>query len=159
FKAVQFGSAGDIPVAADYDGDRRTDYAVYRPSNGVWYMLQSTKGFGAIQFGNDTDKPVVADYDNDGKADQAVYRAGTWYVMNSSKGLSVAQFGNAADSPVPADYDGDGKTDFAVYRDEKGAGMWYIMQSGGSGVTNAPSAPTLRAFQFGSATDMPIQTP
>ena len=30
FNAVQFGQAGDVPVAADYDGDGKADVAVFR---------------------------------------------------------------------------------------------------------------------------------
>ena len=31
-----FGKGTDIPVPGDYDGDQKTDPAVYRPSTGVW---------------------------------------------------------------------------------------------------------------------------
>ncbi|MFN2391711.1 MAG: VCBS repeat-containing protein, partial [Pyrinomonadaceae bacterium] len=60
FKGVQFGQAGDIPVAADYDGDGKADMSVYR--NGIWYLLQSKDGFKAVPFGMSTDTPVPASF-------------------------------------------------------------------------------------------------
>ncbi|MFN2393994.1 MAG: FG-GAP repeat domain-containing protein, partial [Pyrinomonadaceae bacterium] len=72
--AVAFGTSGDIPVAADYDGDGKADVAVFRPSNGIWYLQRSQLGFTGIAFGTIEDKPVPADYDGDGKADVAVFR-------------------------------------------------------------------------------------
>ena len=102
----------------DFDGDGKTDVAVFRPSEGLWYVNGGTP----VGWGIAGDVVVPGDYDGDGKTDVAVFRPseGLWYV----KGGSTIGWGIAGDVPVPADYDGDGKTDIAVFRPSEG--RWYI---------------------------------
>lgn len=116
---------------SDFDGDGKSDVAVWRPSTGVWYVNRSLdNGFDASQFGGGAfgDVVVPGNYDGDKKIDYAVYRNGIWYIMNSSNGsIRTVQFGLAADKPVAGDYDGDGRTDIAVWRPVDAT--WYILRS------------------------------
>lgn len=59
FAAVSFGSAEDKPRPDGYGGGK-ADIAVFRPSNGVWYIQQSFNGFTGISFGVNGDVPVPA---------------------------------------------------------------------------------------------------
>ena len=73
FFGVQFGNSTDKTVAADYDGDGKTDVAVFR--DGVWYILRSsTASVSIFKWGSAGDIPVPGDYNGDNKADYAIYR-------------------------------------------------------------------------------------
>src|SRR5215471_12934304 len=111
---------------ADYDGDGKSDIAIYR--SGTWFIRRSTGGVTSVGWGGlPQDMPVPADYDGDGRTDIAVYRDGIWFVRRSFDGVqtTVGWGGLPQDVPVPADYDGDGRTDIAVYRD----GIWFVRRS------------------------------
>ena len=101
------GSQTGRPTPFDFDGDGRTDLAVWRPSDGFWYIINSSTGMGRSQgWGLPDDKLVPGDYDGDRNPDLAVWRPsnGTWYIINSSTGAGRVQgWGLNGDIPVPGD--------------------------------------------------------
>lgn len=146
FRASQIIPRTRVSETFDFDGDRKSDLAVWRPESGQWRIIESsdetirTDVWGAGSLG---DVAVPGDYDGDGQTDLAVFRnsQGVWYILNSSNGATRVQpWGAIGDRPVPGDYDGDGRTDIAVFR----AGAWYVLQSSDS---------SLRSYSFGIQTD------
>jgi hypothetical protein len=116
--APTFGLTTDRIVSGDFDGDARTDVAVFRPSDGNWYYQRSstitangTVGTpAAFQWGLTGDIPQPADYDGDKRTDFAVFRpsTGTWYISNSNNGtyntFSAPVWGTATDQPATSPY-------------------------------------------------------
>lgn len=142
--ATPWGISSDTFIPVDFDGDTKSDYAVWRssPTFSAFYILQSqTNTLRAVAFGITGDQPAVTgDYTGDGKADPAVYRGGAntgnpsfWYYLASSGpaagNIVGAQWGTAGDFPAPGDYDGDGRRDVAVQRGVSGSGVFYINQT------------------------------
>jgi len=148
--AYGVGWGGSIfkPVPADYDGDGRTDIAIYDTTNGAWWIIPSSaatlgnpyNGAYGVGWGGPAFKPVPGDYDGDRKTDIAIYNtsSGGWWIIPSSGtgpqgqvGAYGVGWGGPGYNPVPGDYDGDGKTDVAIYQSSNG-GWWIIYSSDGS---------------------------
>jgi hypothetical protein len=141
------GCRGGNHTLYDFDGDGKTDVAIFRPSTGIWWYLRSIDGADRLyQFGQGSDKQVPADYTGDGRTDVAFFRptTGEWFVERSEDDAFYSfTFGSPGDIPAAGDFDGDGKADVAVFRPS--IGTWFISKSGGG----------ISIQQFGTSGDVP----
>ncbi len=133
----------------DYNGDRKTDWAVFRPSTQSWYIYSLNQFGGSIMtFARPTDTIISGDFNGDRLADFGLYRpeTGLWFVVDRNGPIIYQQWGAPTDIPVPADYDGDGMADVAVFRPSEG--NWYIRRS---------SDNAMQVTQWGTNGDKPAQ--
>ena len=97
-----FGWSEVVPVPEDYDGDGKTDLAVWHPLTGAWYIVRSQLGYYTINYGWYAATAVPADYSGDGLADIAVYAAdrltnsADWAIV----GRNYQEFGYPGAFPV-----------------------------------------------------------
>lgn len=150
--ATSWGLSGDYVVIGDYNGDGRDQIAVWRPSDGNWYILDENLSPSVIQWGLPGDIPVPGDFNGDGTTDPAVWRpsTGTWWLRNGTSTSDTEpvgqQWGLPGDIPVHGWYGNDKKAKFVVWRPSDGT--WYV---------NDPSA-GITMQQWGLPGDIPLST-
>ena len=165
FTVSVFSGVQRNPVSrSDFDADRRSEIAVFRPADGSWRMLESGTGYGAsasqqMEWGAAGDTPVPGDFDGDGHTDVAVYRpaSGEWFARCSSRLCDEDsplwfQWGLTGDLPMVGDFDGDRKAEITVYRPS--TGQWFIRYSSLAYAV----AGAYGLFQLGTPGDIPLAT-
>jgi len=167
---ASFGTATDIPVAGDWNGDGKTQLGVYR--QGQWFLdANGNRKWDAdldtiyANFGVATDLPVSGDMNGDGVSEVGVYRPGTgmWYFDLDGSGswsgcqgsggtdLCLGPFGVATDIPVTGDWDGNGTDEIGSFRQ----GSWYL-DNNGNGIWDGVGIGSDLLFSFGVGSDTPV---
>lgn len=134
----------------NFDGDFKSDFAVFRNSNNTWFILNSGTGtFTTMNWGFSSDFLSPGRYEGIGRANIAVWRpaTGTFYKAAGLFAGNVFQaWGTSGDLPIHGDFDGDDRDDFAIWRGSAGAAFYVLRSSTG----------TLLALNWGTgSTDIP----
>jgi uncharacterized delta-60 repeat protein len=160
------GNAIAYKTLFDFDGDRKADVSIFRPSENKWYILRS---FDSVLwqpvFAITGDVPVPADYDGDQITDIAIFRpsTGDWWSRSSINGSQVyAHWGANGDLPRPSDFDGDGRADYVVFRPSNN--FWYRISSANGASSNVAfgltgDKPVTGDFDGDGKTDVAIYRP
>jgi hypothetical protein len=163
---VNFGLAGDIPLAGDWDGDGDDDVGVFRAAVGQFILK---KGFSrtcllppctiTLFFGQAGDKPIAGDWNGDGIDTVGVARNGQFLLTNGPNTNNTTpavdftiNFGLGTDVPVVGDWDGNGIDTPGVFRD----GFFFLTNGiNGQNVNNTAPLVDINAI-FGQIGDLPV---
>ena len=149
--SFQWGIPGDVPlIGAWTDGQTMQDTAIFRPTNGDWFIRFQDQSTTNVAFvGTNGDIPLVGNFAGNGMVDLVTFTplTGTWTVWDyvNNQVLTNFQWGTVGDIPVIGAWtDGQTMQDTAFFRPS--TGDWWIRYHDGS-TTN---------FHYGTAGDVPL---
>jgi hypothetical protein len=158
---VNFGTAGDLAVVGDWNGDGIDTPGVLRPSTGEWFLsngpsinnttLAVDLSFSLGQLG---DTPLVGDWNGDGIETVGVFQKGsaTFILSNDFNGTNDVPpftFGQLGSLPLSGDWNGDGIDTIGVFNPNTGVMALNNTNTSGTGIGDL-------VFNFGQNGDVPL---
>lgn len=132
-RGYTYGRIGDVPIAADLNGDGRDTVSIVR--DGVWHRNDRLAGgdaavtfvFGRVSRG---DVPITGAWLRGGVDLPGVVRDGTWHLrFSQTAGPADRSFVygrlTAGDLPLVGDFNGDGRDTVGIVRQ----GTWHLRNS------------------------------
>jgi hypothetical protein len=139
-------STGLIPLAADVNGDGRSDLGWWQA--GAWSLTTQDHFTYRFVYGQASDGPLLGDWNGDGRKTVGVKRGSTYYLSNRLTGGPADysfSYGRAGDVTLVGDWNGDGRDTIGVRR----GATFYL--------SNAPrGGPADVTFVYGRTTDLPL---
>ncbi len=127
---------------ADFDEDGMTDFSIFRPVNGTWYIDGTTRS-NTRQWGINGDMPLVTPFSGD-KFFYTVYRpSDNNFYFQGPEANGVFHFGSAGDIPVVANFYSTDQSNYAVFRPS--TGVWYLNRFD-----------SVETYRFGLNGDIPV---
>ena len=128
------GSDSFIPVPSDYDGDMKTDIALFNTTTGRWYILKSSDSTVLnnehIRWGGHYGEfPIPADLDGDLKTDYSVFgNAHNWptFLSTTNNYYDMSFPSGPLEVPLYSDIDNDKKADYILYKSEEKTFYVYL---------------------------------
>jgi hypothetical protein len=177
-----YGSAGDIPIVGDWDGNGTFTDGVFRPagspnnpsSQAQWFLSNSDipdhTDIGPFYYGNAGDLPVVGDWDGNGTFTVGLFRpAGSpnnssgqaqWFLSNSNiannTDIGPFYYGNAGDLPVVGDWDGNSTFTVGLFRPAGSPNNSSSQAQWFLSNSNIANNTDIGPFYYGSAGDLPV---
>lgn len=140
----------------DFDGDGRSDLAIFRPGDRTWYIKQSSEGFRYMPWGFSTDALAAGHFDGDGKTDIGIFRDGTLHAHSPAFSHRQIFIGQSGDRPILGNFEDNygNLGDFMVRGVRSGAVQWFFRDG------NTAATPIGNHFSFTlpgeTATDTPV---
>jgi hypothetical protein len=136
---INLGSAGDIPMTGDFDGDGKADLATFSRQSATWVIYVSGRSGSSFKFGTPgSSLPIIGNFEGPGATQYGVYDlvdfngapTGVWTVTTPSSGTKQYGFGTTGDVPLTGDFDGVGHDELAVYRPSTGQFLVFVPANG-----------------------------
>jgi len=152
-KSFILGTAGDISIVGDWNGDGFSDAGIFRPSTGYWYFDYNLDGIvdKSFRYGGSTDQIIKGDWDGEGKDGIAIFRPSTgyWYFDYNLDGIvdNTFRYGGNDDRIIAGKWNSTLQDGIAIFRNS--TGYWYFDYNL-DGVVD-------QSFRYGGGTDQIIK--
>ncbi|MBI3591379.1 MAG: VCBS repeat-containing protein [Candidatus Melainabacteria bacterium] len=157
-----------IPIPSDYDGDSKTDIALFNKTNSTWHILDSSNS--QVEPPKEwchewSEIPLPADIDGDNKTDVSCYNEndGRWPTsLTANNEYYSNNFGLfLSDIPMYSDVDGDNKADYIIYKPQQGLYEVHLTsclseKPTGASCGNSPNKSALTEIKIGTTTSRAV---